>query len=185
MVISLLSLIAGKGDDDALLAVLLSPIGGFNEDELSRMRSYTPKGSFAQAAERYITAPDCGEVGLKLEEFYKKLENWSFLSYALPLEQLIWRIYEETGYFYYVSALPMGQVRAENLRQLARRAGEYMLSSGESLSGFLSYLEFGRKLGGDIEEGATLGAVSYTHLDVYKRQAYYDVAALSNKHLFK
>lgn len=32
-----------------------------------------------------------------------------------------------------------------------------MLSSGESLSGFLSYLEFGRKLGGDIEEGATLG----------------------------
>lgn len=51
----------------------------------------------------------------------------------------------------------MGQVRAENLRQLARRAGEYMLSSGESLSGFLSYLEFGRKLGGDIEEGATLG----------------------------
>lgn len=157
VVISLLSLIAGKGDDDALLAVLLSPIGGFNEDELSRMRSYTPKGSFAQAAERYITAPDCGEVGLKLEEFYKKLENWSFLSYALPLEQLIWRIYEETGYFYYVSALPMGQVRAENLRQLARRAGEYMLSSGESLSGFLSYLEFGRKLGGDIEEGATLG----------------------------
>lgn len=157
IITSLLSLIAGSGEDEALLAVLLSPIGGFNENELALVRSYVKDGSFSQAAEQFMDMTESGGIGQRLHEFFAKIESWNFLSYVLPLEQLIWRIYEETGYYYYVSALPMGQVRAENLRQLARRAGEYMLLSGESLSGFLSYLEFGRKLGGDIEEGATLG----------------------------
>ncbi len=157
VIISLLWLIAGRGEDEALLAVLLSPIGGFNEDELAQVRVKVRLGSFSQAAESFMALPESGELGQRLREFYLRLENWSFLSYSLPLEQFLWRIYEETGYFYYVSALPMGQVRAENLRQLARRAGAYMLSEGESLAGFLNYLEFGRKLGGDIEEGATLG----------------------------
>ena len=136
IITSLLSLIAGSGEDEALLAVLLSPIGGFNENELALVRSYVKDGSFSQAAEQFMEMPESGGIGQRLHEFFAKIESWNFLSYVLPLEQLIWRIYEETGYYYYVSALPMGQVRAENLRQLARRAGEYMLLSGESLSGF-------------------------------------------------
>lgn len=157
IIINLLSVIAGRGTDEALLAVLLSPIGGFNEDELSEIRVFVKEGCFAAAMEQYADMPQSGKLGARLNKFREKTQRWGFLSFALPLEQLIWRIYEETGYFNYVSALPMGQVRAENLRQLARRAGQYMQAEGESLSGFLDYLEFGRKLGGDIEEGATLG----------------------------
>ena len=42
-----------------------------------------------------------------------------------PMHELLWKIYEETGYFDYVCAMPAGSQRKANLEMLAEKAAAY------------------------------------------------------------
>lgn len=155
LVLDFLSLLCNRSQDEKLLSVMYSALYGFSSEELGKIRANCKSGSFYQACEKYMEEED--ELAKKLKDFFASLDRWKFLSANLPLDDLVWRIYEETGYIYYISALPMGESRYENLQLLCKRAWEYANKEGQSLAGFLSYVNAILNAGAALGEAVTLG----------------------------
>ena len=59
----------------------------------------------------------------------------------MPMHELLWKIYEETGYFDYVCAMPAGSQRKANLEMLAEKAAAYESTSYRGLFNFVRYIE--------------------------------------------
>ena len=70
----------------------------------------------------------------------------------MPLDELIWYIYDKTGYYNYVRLMPNGDIRAANLRKLFEKAKEYEKASFKGLYNFINYLDKVRQ--GNQDTGA-------------------------------
>ena len=57
-----------------------------------------------------------------VESFLEKLEKWKSISQYMPLDEFIWQIYLDTGYYQYVGLLPNGAMRQANLKTLFEKA---------------------------------------------------------------
>ena len=121
-VLSMLAVIDNPMQDIPLAAVLKSPVVGMSDRELATMmadyRSCADKGQdrgIYAAAVRWE----------RLNGFFEKLEQFRLLASYLPIHELIYRLYEETGYYDYVSVMPAGETRRANLDMLVEKASEY------------------------------------------------------------
>ena len=151
---NLLRVIDNPLQDIPLLSALRCPCFGFTEEELARIRlvGRAPGTPFYAAFEAALTEES--PLGGKARAAWDKLAWWRFLSQSLTVDQLIWRVLEESGLYMRAGALPEGELRQANLRLLAERAqGESAL---EGLGAFLR--ETGRLHGSDDGKAAkTLG----------------------------
>ncbi len=151
---NLLRVIDNPLQDIPLLSSLRCPCFGFTEEELARIRlvGRTPGTPFYAAFEDALTEES--PLGDKARAAWDKLAWWRFLAGSLTVDQLIWRVLEESGLYMRAGALPEGELRQANLRLLAERAqGE---SAMEGLGAFLR--ETGRLHGSDDGKAAkTLG----------------------------
>ena len=75
----------------------------------------------------------------------------------LPIHELLYRIYEDTGYYDYVSAMPAGQTRRANLDMLVEKASEYERTSYRGLFHFVRYIENLKKYNTDFGEALVQG----------------------------
>ena len=66
--------------------------------------------------------PDITEKLAKLEAM---LQEYQFLATWLPIHELLYQIYQKSGYYDYVSAMPAGGLRQANLDMLAEKASAY------------------------------------------------------------
>ena len=116
-----LSLIDNAEQDIPLVTALLSPLGGFTEDELAAVRIFS-KGekrlSFRACCKKYLEYGQNG-IALKLAEFYKKLEDYRNLSEILTAGELIDKILCDSGLEAEFSA-----GGGEKLKNVARLAAE-------------------------------------------------------------
>ena len=151
---NLLRVIDNPLQDIPLLSSLRCPCFGFTEEELARIRlvGRTPGTPFYAAFEDALTEES--PLGDKARAAWDKLAWWRFLAGSLTVDQLVWRVLEESGLYMRAGALPEGELRQANLRLLAERAqGE---SAMEGLGAFLR--ETGRLHGSDDGKAAkTLG----------------------------
>ena len=138
---NLLKVIDNMRRDVPLISVLHSKIFGFSPAELSMARIESRGTSYYKAFEKY---GECGadlDLREKCKDAREKLENWRKLSQAMPLDELIWRLLLETGYYVFAGALPGGGQRQANLRALAGKALKYMNMRQDALHGFIRYVE--------------------------------------------
>ena len=77
----------------------------------------------------------------KWKDFCTKLERYRRLSRNLRVHELLTLLYEETSYYLYVSALPMGEKRRANLDQLIEDALQFEKGSFSGLFYFIRYIE--------------------------------------------
>ena len=77
----------------------------------------------------------------KWKDFCMKLERYRRLSRNLRVHELLTLLYEETSYYLYVSALPMGEKRRANLDQLIEDALQFEKGSFSGLFYFIRYIE--------------------------------------------
>ncbi|MFD1138293.1 helicase-exonuclease AddAB subunit AddA [Paenibacillus urinalis] len=91
----------------------------------------------------------------KLREFSESLEQWRNDARNGSLSELIWRIYQDTGYLDWVVGLPGGMQRSRNLQALYDRAKQY--ESSTSNRGLFRFLTFVARL---KDHGGDLGTVS-------------------------
>ncbi|MDO4295209.1 MAG: UvrD-helicase domain-containing protein [bacterium] len=91
---------------------------------------------------------------LKVEALFVRLR--AAASY-LPIHELLYMIFEETGYYRYVQAMPAGQVRAANLDMLAEKAAAYEATSYRGVFHFIRYIEKLKKYDTDFGEAALSG----------------------------
>ncbi len=154
--LNLLNLIDNKRQDIPLLSVMRSPIGKFATEELIKIRINHRDGSYYEAVEEYIKNND-DELKIKLEEFLNKIQRWSEEAMFLKLDEFIWKLLIETGYYHYVGAMPGGIQRQANLRILVDRAGQFEKSAVNGLFNFIRFVDKLTKSRGDMGSAKTLG----------------------------
>ncbi|WP_432627974.1 helicase-exonuclease AddAB subunit AddA [Brotaphodocola sp.] len=185
-ILSLLSVIDNPMQDIPLASVLRSPMCGMNDSELAQMMAgYQKTAKKGQdrgiyAALRFWmnkTQMQNGEKTpvqssnitnttragklppwiSKLEKFAGLLEELRMKSIYMPIHELIYEIYEKTGYERYVSAMPAGATRRANLEMLVEKAASYERTSYKGLFHFVRYVENLKKYNTDFGEASTLG----------------------------
>lgn len=71
----------------------------------------------------------------------RQLDDWRRDARMLPLEELVWQLMLDTGFYIAMGAMPAGSQRQANLRALADKALAYRKSQGGSLYGFMQYID--------------------------------------------
>ncbi len=136
---ALLSIIDNNRQDLALATVLLSPIVGLSFEELGILRSLS-EGSLYDAVIDCEDLSDNAEIIKKINSFNDLLLDLSGKAKTLSVHELISYIYTRTGYYDYVSMMPGGVVRRQNLDILVEKAIDYEKTSYHGLFQFLYYL---------------------------------------------
>ncbi len=145
-ILSLLKIIDNPLQDIPLVTVLRSPIGGFSENELVEIRLKEQKVPFFKALTKAWETGDKGRVinartEEKLQSFFELLEDLKKAEKELTLDELIWKIYSETGYYHYVRLMPNGKLRQANLKKLFEKAKDYEQISFKGLFNFIIFIE--------------------------------------------
>lgn len=132
-ILSLLKIIDNPLQDIPLVTVLKSPIGGFTENELVDIRLHEQKVPFYKALLKTDTD--------KVKRFLSLLEELKKAEKELPLDELIWKIYSQTGYYHFVRLMPNGKLRQANLKKLFEKAKDYEKISFKGLFNFILFIE--------------------------------------------
>ena len=149
-ILSFLVIIDNPRQDIPMAAVLRSPLFSFTDEELGQI--VLVKGSlyekpYDKSKENAINLSLQAEKALapaleeKWQNFQSKLERYRRLSRSLRLHSLLTLIYEETDYYNYVRALPLGEKRQANLDQLLEDAKQFEKGSYSGLFHFIRYIE--------------------------------------------
>lgn len=142
-------------NDIALVTVLRSIIGGFSDNELIEIRLTTEKNTnFYNSMKQYKEKQDLKD---KIQNFLNKIENLKKEQEYMPLDEFIWKIYLDTGYYNYVSLMPNGMLRAQNLKMLFERAKQYEKTSYKGLYNFISFIEKLSLSSGDMSSAKLIG----------------------------
>ena len=149
-ILSFLAIIDNPRQDIPMAAVLRSPLFSFTDEELGQI--VLVKGSlyekpYDKSKENAVNLSLQAEKALspaleeKWQNFQSKLERYRRLSRSLRLYSLLTLIYEETDYYNYVRALPLGEKRQANLDQLLEDAKQFEKGSYSGLFHFIRYIE--------------------------------------------
>jgi ATP-dependent helicase/nuclease subunit A len=156
-ILSLLHVLDNQRQDIHLAAVLRSPLINLPNPQtsLARIRiaySGNPPVPFHLAVQKYAD-----EHTDELAEFLcgvrAKLEKWRQEVRQRPVAEMLWSIFNQTGYLAYVTGLPNGRQRQANLIELHDRAQQFGTFHRQGLSRFLDFLE-------KLKEESDLGQAS-------------------------
>lgn len=139
--LSLLQLLSNPRQDIPLAAVLRGPLVSLNESHLAMIRRHSPEQPFHQAVWDYTESGPDAELRRRLETFGGQLDTWRTAVRQGPLADVIWRIYTETDLPAFVSGLPQGPQRYQNLIQLHDRARQFDTFARQGLGRFLEFIE--------------------------------------------
>lgn len=173
-ILSMLSIIDNPMQDIPLAAVLKSPIGGVTDEEMAHLMAVWKKtakkgqdrglyGAWQHYRKEYGeesgTDGDEEYPGLleKLESFFQMLCRYRERSAYLSIHELLYDLYEGTGYYDYISAMPAGEVRKANLSMLVEKASAYEKTSYTGLFHFIRYIENLKKYDTDFGEASLAG----------------------------
>jgi ATP-dependent helicase/nuclease subunit A len=70
-----------------------------------------------------------------------RLSKWRENAAFMTLDEFVWMLLNESGYYTFAGALPCGAQRRANLRALADKALDFQNTHMKGLSGFISYVE--------------------------------------------
>ena len=149
VVLSLLQIIDNPYQDIPLLSVLRAPIFSFTTDDLVDIRLAMRKGLLFDGLIK-LSADETGEACNKAKTFLESLTKWREASLYLPTDQLIWRLYSDTGYYSMVGAMPNGEQRQANLRILFERAKQFEETSYKGLFNFINFIDKLKSSKGDM-----------------------------------
>jgi len=93
----------------------------------------------------------------KITAFWLNLQAWRTRSRRISLADLLWSLYEETGYLAYIGTLPAGVQRQANLRVLYDRARRFEATRYRGLFRFLRFLDRFQGQGKDMGSARALG----------------------------
>ena len=140
LILNLLKIIDNGNQDLPLLSVMLSPIGGFTVEECSILGINKEENYYHKKMNSYVENHQ-DELSQKIQTFLNTLEGWRFDGCTLDVETFLWKLFMDTGYYTFISALPGGEQRQNNLRMLIRRAGEYKNATLRGIYHFIRFVE--------------------------------------------
>ena len=155
-IMSLLKIIDNPLQEIPLIAVMRSVIGGFTDNELVQIRLSDKYDNFYNTMLKAKKDVDTS-LRNKIQIFLSKLEMWRKEQEYLSLDELIWKIYNDTGYFNYVGLMTNGELRQANLKMLFERAKQCESISFKGLFNFINYIEKVKTSSKDMESAKVIG----------------------------
>lgn len=135
--------VSGSGTAEAVPTPLTNVTSGaFSEDE-------AVDGASAESEEKPPLAP---ALQAKLDHFCAELARYRAMAHYLSIHELLYRIFDETGYDRYVSAMPAGRRRKANLDAMIDMALSFEKTSYKGLFDYIRYIEKLRKYDSDQGE---------------------------------
>jgi len=156
VVLSLLQIIDNPLQDIPLLSVLRSPVVAFTTDELAELRLIDRKVRLFDALSKLAKTVQEG-AAKKAAKFLENLEKWREMALYMSTDQLLWQLYNDTGYYGMVGAMPAGKQRQANLRILFDRARQFEETSYKGLFNFISFIDKLKSSKGDMGSAKVLG----------------------------
>lgn len=144
--LALLTCIDNMKRDVPLITVLHSEAFGFSAEELARIRiaykmAVKDRSAYWEAFEWFAAEGPEGSLKEKAGSARDAIIGWRRLSRILPLEDFVWKVLVDSGYYRMAGAMPGGAARQANLRTLTDRAGRFSRDTIATLSSFITFLE--------------------------------------------
>lgn len=155
LVLNLLTVTVSPMRDIPLASVMLSPIMGFTDDEIALVKLHDKKARLYKNI-LDLSSDESDQLGRKCSEAVKLIKKLRIYSASLPLTRLVKKIYDVTDIFAYAAAYEDGKQKCANLYLLLEYAKSYEASSDDGAAGFLRYIDYISKSGGDFEEALTV-----------------------------
>ena len=158
-IMSVLKIIDNPMQDIPLVSVLRSPIGKFDDNDLIQIKLQDSHKKYDYFYEILLEASKNEKLPInkKIRDFLEQLEKWRKQREYLALDELIWQIYLDTGYYNYVSLMPNGVLRQANLNILFEKAKEYEKSTFKSLFNFINFIDKLKTNNGDMDSAKLIG----------------------------
>ena len=155
-VMNLLRIIDNPMQDIPLVSVMRSYIGKFTDNDLVKIRLSDKFDNFYICMEKALVDVD-SELKEKIKSFFDKLDMWRKEQEYLSLDELIWKIYWDTGYYNYCGLMPNGVLRQANLKMLFQKAKEYESSNFKGLYNFINFIDKIKTSSGDMGSAKLIG----------------------------
>lgn len=139
-IMSVLKIINNPLQDIPLITVLRSSIANFTDNDLVQIRLADKSESFYNAMLKARVSVD-KTLKQKIDFFLNLLEKWKKEEKYNTLDELIWKIYEDSNYYNYVGLLNNGKLRQANLKMLFERAKQYEEASFKGLYNFINFID--------------------------------------------
>ena len=172
IMMSLLQIIDNPQQDIALVAVLRSPMYGFDENELAYLRIQAKQGNFYEALTSFkadMTNTFEKQIAAKQQRFLADLAMFRDTAHKDELAVLIWQIYQQTGFLDYVGGMPGGKKRQANLHALYNRATEYEKMSFKGIFQFVRFIKKMQERDNDLAQiNVVNGNDAVTFMTIHK-----------------
>ena len=154
---NLLKIIDNPTADIPLVSVLRSPIVGLTDNELVEIRLIDKNANYYSNLYKAKEKLKNDELKRKINSFLLLLEDLEQKQEYLKLDELIWYIYEKTGYLNYVSLMSDGIIKTANLKMLFEKAKSYEEGSFKGLYNFINFIDRVSKSGSDMGAPKLIG----------------------------
>ena len=155
-IIDLLKIIDNPLQEIPLVAVMRSSIGKFTDNDLVKIRLSDKYDNFYNTMLKSQNDVD-DELKNKIETFLNNLEMWRHEQEYLALDELIWTIYNDTGFYNYVALMTNGELRQANLKMLFEIAKQCETTSFKGLYNFINYIEKIKTSSKDMDSAKIIG----------------------------
>ncbi len=142
IILSLLSVINNAHQDIPLITVMRSPIWGFTDDELAKIRiNKKTSRFFIDAVKEYSETGDDESLARRTGEVISNIRRWRQYIRRKSVAQLIWAIYEESCFYDIMGAIESSDEAQTNLRLLYERAKSFEGAGFKGLFNFIKYID--------------------------------------------
>ncbi|MBO4293555.1 MAG: helicase-exonuclease AddAB subunit AddA [Clostridia bacterium] len=155
-IISLLKIIDNPMQDIPLVTVMRSNIGKFTDDDLVKIRLSDKYDNFYTCLLKAKLSVD-EELKNKIDKFLNSLKQWRKEQEYLALDELIWKIYSDTGFYNYCGLMPNGVLRQANLKSLFEKAKQFETASFKGLYNFINFIDKLQVGSGDLGSAKLIG----------------------------
>ena len=156
-ILNYLRIIDNPRQDIPLVGVLYSPIVGMTTRQLSKIKAFDKNSNMYTAVMSYVADGEDEDIKNTLASFLDQLNGFRSMVNHTPIHELLNEVLKQTGYSYYVSAMPGGERRKANIDMLLSKAIQFEKGSYSGLFHFIRYIEKLHKYEVDFGEASTSG----------------------------
>lgn len=158
LIMSCLKIIDNPMQDIPLVTVMRSMIGGFTDNDLIEIRLADKYENFYESIVKARIQVN-EELRNKIDSFLELINQWREASEFLALDELIWKIYMDTGYYNYVGLMQNGKLRQANLKMLFERAKQYESATFKGVFNFINFIDKLKLRNNDLGAAKIIGEI--------------------------
>ena len=176
MLLSFLQVVDNPHQDIPLAAVLSTPVYGFTEEDLAKLRIAQREADFATCLTSYIEQGEEADLRARCKTAWEQICSFREKSAYASVAEMLEIILRETDFESIVAAMPGGARRLANVEMLQTYAHAFQRTSFRGLFQFNRYMEdlrtYDMDFGDAQADGEGLDAVSITSIHKSKGLEY-------------